>query len=77
MNRLNIKALQKALIKNMFDIAKNPKKYRDADPKESTDAAMKKLQEDYEKFDNGKHVPTTGGMEDIDLENVTIIKENQ
>lgn len=71
--RINIKALNKAIIKNMFSISRNAKKYHGANMTEKINEAIEQLTEDYAK----EKGPEIGSMDDIDLSKVTIIKENE
>ena len=71
---LDIRAFNSALLKTFFDIAKNPKKYQD--PAGNTEQKAKDaVQEFVERYDQKKTGVTN--INDIDLENVTIIKENE
>ena len=72
-HRINIKALNKALIRNMFSIGRNAKKYHGTNITEKIDEAVEQLVDDYTKEDG----PKIGSMDDIDLSKVTIIKENE
>tara|TARA_Y100000592_G_C5369596_1_gene267827 strand:+ start:82 stop:306 length:225 start_codon:yes stop_codon:yes gene_type:complete len=72
-NRINIKALNKALIKNVFSISRNAKKYHGANMTEKINEAIEQLAEDYTK----EKGPEIESMDDIDLSKVTIIKENE
>ena len=67
---IDIKALNKALVKSMISIAKNAKKYQGANIQKKIDEAVDDINEQYKK--------EAGPMDnDIDLENITIIKENE
>ena len=72
-NRINIKALNKAIIKNMFSIGRNAKKYHGANMNEKINEAIEQLNDDYTK----EKGPEIESMDDIDLSKVTIIKENE
>ncbi len=71
--RINIKALNRAIVKNMFSIGRNAKKYHGANVAESIDKAVEQLADDYAK----EKGPEIESMDDIDLSKVTIIKENE
>jgi hypothetical protein len=70
---MNIKALNSALIKSMLSIAYNAKKYQGANIKEKINEAVEDLASEY-KNAAGPEIPT---VDDIDLSNVKIIKENE
>jgi hypothetical protein len=68
--KLDIQALSRALIKNMTAIAKNAKSNQGKDINKSTEKAINKFLDDYKK-EKGED------LDDIDLENVNITKENE
>ena len=71
--RINVKALNKAIIKNMFSIGRNAKKYHGANVTEKINEAIEQLADDYTK----EKGPEIESMDDIDLSKVTIVKENE
>ena len=71
--RINVKALNKAIIKNMFSIGRDAKKYHGVNVTEKIDEAIEQLADDYAK----EKGPEIESMDDIDLSKVTIVKENE
>ena len=72
----NLKALQKAIVKNMMDIANNPKKLKamkQGDTKRAIDEAVQQLNKDAESNDPISDVD----MDNIDWSKVEVIKENE
>ena len=68
--KLDIQALSRALIKNMTTIAKNAQSNQGKDISKSANKAIDKFLDDY-KEERGED------LDDIDLENVNITKENE
>jgi len=68
--KLDIQALSRALIKNMTTIAKNAQSNQGKDISKSAEKAVDKFLDDY-KEERGED------LDDIDLENVNITKENE
>ena len=71
--KLDIQALSRALIKNMTKIAENANSLEGKDIGKTIESAVDKLLDDYKK--EGGDLDENG--DEIDLENVVIIKENE
>jgi hypothetical protein len=70
---IDIKALNKVLVRSMLKIAKNAKAYQGADTQTKVDEAISDMTEDYKETTAGN----VSAGNDIDLDNVTVIKENE
>ena len=70
---LDVKLLQKVIVKNMLKIANGAKDFKGGDADKMIEKAVKELHDDYEK----ENVHSDIDMENIDWSKVKVIKENE
>lgn len=70
---MDIKLLQKVLVKNMLKVASGAKSLQGGDGEKLVEQAMKDLQEDYKK----ESITDGIDLENIDWSKVKVIKENE